>query len=642
MACFAGIIRFDRSARARRDLERLSRLVGLSLDERIFSFGSDLCSFASSAPITRSADGRVALFEGRLVDGGASRSQDHPAQSDAASLLDGWDRKGDDIAANLQGDYTAALWHPDRPLRLITSPASRRTLYYYRSADCVVFATQLRILMALPDVPREIDDVGLADLLAVNLDPSDRTVWAGVHRVSGGCAAVIDANGVRIERWWDIRNAPEVRFRTDGDYVEAARHLFDLAVSACASGTKPLVVAMSGGLDSAPIAATLTRQYPQQTINTLTLVSPPAATYSAKYWRYVDDRPYIAALKERWPQFTGELIEAEAPDKIDVDATGAFIAAQTPLAQSTALGWLLPLYRRAASLGADTLLTGGLGDATFSFDGLNLLPQLLRSGRVIRFIRELRALGLAGPHPASRYVRGAVRQAFEPLVLRNWRHRSKPGGIGDWVNYVGVNRDFAEATSLQSRLMSNSFPGGDDIHDGGVRSVLDYFLKRDRFSSELAACLREMTGVSMASPYADRRVLEFCAGLPFDQFMREGQTRWLARRMFADRLPSFIVQNRLKGEQRINWFETLTARRPAILQQIEAFGSSPLAARVLDLKRLKRLAENWPSDVATAHRRHTEYRGLLARAVHIGQFLRWVDPTNSRVNTREGNNLSGT
>ena len=56
--------------------------------------------------------------------------------------------------------------------------------------------------------------------------------------------------------------------------------------------------------------------------------------------------------------------------------------------------------------------------------------------------------------------------------------------------------------------------------------------------------------------------------------------------------------------------------------------ASPLARRVLDLPRLKRLLDEWPKDEHAADRRAAEYRAVLARGVHVGNFIRWVEGGN--------------
>ena len=86
---------------------------------------------------------------------------------------------------------------------------------------------------------------------------------------------------------------------------------------------------------------------------------------------------------------------------------------------------------------------------------------------------------------------------------------------------------------------------------------------------------------------------------------------------------------RALGEQASNWFESLDARKPIIEAEVERIEASRLASRLIDVARLKRLIAEWPSDASVAEARVNEYRLGLDRAVHVGQFIRWVEGGNA-------------
>ncbi|PTS72531.1 asparagine synthetase B family protein, partial [Sphingomonas sp. HMWF008] len=89
-----------------------------------------------------------------------------------------------------------------------------------------------------------------------------------------------------------------------------------------------------------------------------------------------------------------------------------------------------------------------------------------------------------------------------------------------------------------------------------------------------------------------------------------------------------ILHERRTGVQAANWFSAMEQRRATIRSDVERLESSPLARQMLDLPRLKALAEGWPSDAAGAQARAREYRLVLARGLHMGAFIRWVEGGN--------------
>jgi len=119
-----------------------------------------------------------------------------------------------------------------------------------------------------------------------------------------------------------------------------------------------------------------------------------------------------------------------------------------------------------------------------------------------------------------------------------------------------------------------------------------------------------------------RRLIEFCFAVPEDQYLRGGVTRFLARRVLADRLPAEVVNNTRLGIQCADGFQRMDRRRAAILAGVEELELSPLACRIIDVPRLKALAVHWPADAASAS---PEYHMVLYRGLHFDQFLRWVE-----------------
>jgi asparagine synthase (glutamine-hydrolysing) len=136
-------------------------------------------------------------------------------------------------------------------------------------------------------------------------------------------------------------------------------------------------------------------------------------------------------------------------------------------------------------------------------------------------------------------------------------------------------------------------------------------------------------GIDARDPHADRRLLEFTLQVPEWLFRRDGIPRSFARRVLSDRLPREILDERRRGANGTNWFAFLDARRHDIASDIERLEASPLASRLIDLPRLKGLMAQWPKDAQEAENRVWEYRQALARGVHVGRFIRWVEGGNT-------------
>jgi asparagine synthase (glutamine-hydrolysing) len=116
--------------------------------------------------------------------------------------------------------------------------------------------------------------------------------------------------------------------------------------------------------------------------------------------------------------------------------------------------------------------------------------------------------------------------------------------------------------------------------------------------------------------------------VPTEQFLHDGMPRALARRALADRLPKQVLEEMRSGLMMVDWHEALTAARDEVIDELDRLEASPAAATTLDLPRLRRLTENWPSGGWEQREVLVHYRYALLRAIAVGHFLRRATGSN--------------
>jgi asparagine synthase (glutamine-hydrolysing) len=89
-------------------------------------------------------------------------------------------------------------------------------------------------------------------------------------------------------------------------------------------------------------------------------------------------------------------------------------------------------------------------------------------------------------------------------------------------------------------------------------------------------------------------VVEFCFGIPADQYLREGQDRWLIRRAMKGRLPDIVLNQKRFGTQAADWYPRLTRQRHQIADEVKRLAQNPEVASILDMQRLGAILNNWP------------------------------------------------
>jgi asparagine synthase (glutamine-hydrolysing) len=548
--------------------------------------------------------------------------------SDAQLLLSMHERWGDDGVARCLGAFAFAHWDAEtRRLTLARDCLGNRPLFYHRGPCFVAFATTLRTLLAMPGVPRAIDELALAQFIAGNLREQQRTPYRNIERVPGRTLVTIDRNGVQSRKYWtpDLDAAPP--YSREEDYIERARELLDIAVASATRDTPHVAITTSGGLDSSAIAATAARLGKAESITCFSLVPPPGTEIDVGPFRYLDERGKVEALVRMHPSLSVRFIAPDRSRATADDDTRYFVRAKLPSLNPIAIGGHLADVIHAA--GHRVVLIGNYGNFGLSWSGAYSLVALLGSAQWRAFAHELRAVARQSERSLARTFAAEVIMPTAPFSMRRLIYRLRGRDPDSVANHSALNPAFIAESGLARRWREQGFDpwfGPPDWNGARWRAARVFDL--NQYASDMRAMAGEIVGHEVRDPHADRRLLEFALAVPEPMFRRDGVPRSFARRVLADRLPQEIIDERRLGAIMPTWFRSLDARRADIAREIDRLEASPLARRMLDLPRLKRLMAQWPKDEQAAEYRFGEYRLALAGALHVGRFIRWVEGGN--------------
>ena len=278
--------------------------------------------------------------------------------------------------------------------------------------------------------------------------------------------------------------------------------------------------------------------------------------------------------------------------------------------------WSNAIMAQARENGITLLLNGNCGNSTLSYEGIPALSTWFRSGewgtlaRVAWQIRKAR----------SASVRLMVRHAVWPS-LPFWLRRVTDPHMRDFsLDYTPLRPEIVERLDLQRAALRDMFR---TIPDGRItlRNLLEY-----GDMSEISIGPQGGWQLDYRDPTFDREVIEFCLTVPLEEFLRGGQLRSLSRRAMVGRLPSSTLSRTQRGRQSADWYMNLRAVRGRMAVEVERLRSSPLASRILDLKRMSSLVENWPSDGFGRVDLRTSHHITLTRGFSVGRFLMQYDP----------------
>lgn len=234
---------------------------GLALAMRRLS----IIDLAGGAQPMRSADGRfVLVYNGEIYNARELRREMEAAgehfttdHSDTEVLLRLLMREGERCLARLNGMFAFALYDSTR--RTVLCARDRmgiKPLYYAQAGRHFAFASEMKALLELPFISREIDSQALFDYLSLLYIPGERSIFKSIRRLAPGHWLKYSlADGVvEIAPWWRLTYEPDHAVRLD-EWPSCIRDELRGAVERWSRSDVPVAVSLSGGLDSSAIAA---------------------------------------------------------------------------------------------------------------------------------------------------------------------------------------------------------------------------------------------------------------------------------------------------------------------------------------------------------------------------------------------------
>ncbi len=456
-------------------------------------------------------------------------------KSDTEVLLEVFARRGGAAALEtLLGMFAFAVWDAERrTLFLARDRLGVKPLYYTVCGGRLLFASEIKALLAHPDVPRRLQATAVDDFLTYLYVPAPQTIFAGIHELPPAHWLKWKEGHARVERYWDaLPNPVEAPAK---QLAEELRGELDRAVRLRLVSDVPLGAFLSGGIDSSSIVALMARAS-AQTVRSFSLGFGAGA-------EHYTELEYARKIVKRYNTLHLELEIFPKCAELLPTIVAHF---DEPFGNPTAL--LIYQLAEVTRKHVTVALAGDASDEVFlgypRYHGvrlrryLDLFPRAAR--RAVARLAENIAENSDGFH-ARRRTREFLTTAgdhwqqayaswvsyFSPAMRRELYTDEFRAAVGGYDSSAVLGEQFSRVAQA-APLDQVSYV---DLHTFLPYNLLEY---GDRMSMAHALELR--------LPFTDHRLVEFSMRVPAELKLRGRHTKFLLREAVRPLLPVAILE----------------------------------------------------------------------------------------------------
>ncbi|MBV9227978.1 MAG: asparagine synthase (glutamine-hydrolyzing), partial [Chloroflexi bacterium] len=494
------------------------------------------------------------------------------SRSDSEVIIHAYEQWGIACLERLNGMFAFAIWDSHkRSLFIARDRLGVKPLYYWSDGMHFAWSSELKALLTLPWVPRQLNFQALQSYLVYEYIPAPESIFVGIQKLPAGHYMEIRLDGSaegnctadwRPRQYWDVQFAQEKDKRSVDDYAYELRDLLKKAVARRLISDVPLGVFLSGGIDSSSVVALMTE-----------VSSERPKTFSIGFEeKTFNELDYAQAVARHFD--TDHHVEMLKPDAKELVETIADILDE-PFADASAL----PTYlvSRVARQRVTVALGGDAGDELFA--GYNWYrAQKMAAASIDR-------LPVAMRHELREWTQriqpSAEKKGWRNIARRFFAVADMPQEMQHmrWQTFWS-DEELEQLLTIPEDLRTQVidpdllalFAASGSRHPLDQQQYVD--IKRYLVDDILYKVDRMSMAVSLEvrGPFLDYTLVEFAARLPPTLRLRGISGKYLLKRAMQDVLPAQVIhrsklgfnipyKNWLRNELRDLMFDALSPQR---------------------------------------------------------------------------------
>lgn len=461
-------------------------------------------------------------------------------ESDTEVIVHLYEEYGKDCADHLRGMFAFAVWDKvERTVYIARDHLGIKPLYYTQQGDRLLFASEIKALLADPDFEPLLDHYALNQYLTLRYVPAPGTLLQDVYLLPPGHWMLCSEDGVVTHQYWDVEfNEKADPTKTEDDYASELKDLLHESVNMRLMSDVPFGAFLSGGVDSSTVVAIMSQ-----------LLDQPVKTFSVGFGDDgidYSELPYARVVAEKFETDHHELL-INAGHFMDHLEDMVWHMDQ-PIADYAQVAYFL--VARLASEHVKMVLTGEGGDELFAgygrYVGERYAPLFQR---IPQFGKQMARTALE-TLPQLRRVKSALYALSMEDEASRFAHWI-PQFTRDNKKHLltkDVKRQLKLDQSLVKYIIQHTLEGTEAKSSVNRLSYMDLKLWLPDYLLIRGDKLTMASSLEGRVPLLDKELVAFAGRLPAKYKMMGTQRKYLLKKVAGDNwLPDEIINRKKKG-----------------------------------------------------------------------------------------------
>tara|TARA_B100000780_G_scaffold278588_2_gene252665 strand:- start:9989 stop:11869 length:1881 start_codon:yes stop_codon:yes gene_type:complete len=556
MCGIAGFSNFHLQEGSEAELEAMGQAIyhrgpdagGIYLDEQIGLCHRRLSildlSEAGNQPMY-SADGSlVIVFNGEIYNFLEIRAEleqqgvTFKSHTDTEVILALYAREGVKCLEKLNGMFAFALWDKNtQELFIARDRLGKKPLYYYTEGDRFAFGSEIKAILALKDIPREIRLDAVYDFFAYQYVPDPKSIFQHINKLPPAHYMLLNKNGFSIHEYWDV-SFKNISTQSEEEHKAQLKALLEKVTRQRMISDVPLGAFLSGGVDSSGVVAMMA-EASETPVKTCTIGFDDEKFNEADFAKEIAEK-----YNTEHHEFTVHQNVAEQLEHI----AGFF---DEPFADPS----LVPTYfvSELARKAVTVALAGDGGDEMFAGYQKYTTDDIENKLRN-KFPKSIRKHLFPGLAKISGAIPGTIGKKAKSLLTS----LSQEPGMGFYItNSMMTDEAWEQLAKPQIKDQLNGYHPSqytlDMYNKADGPDHLSKILYTDIKTYMTGDILVKVDRMSMAhslevrAPILDYQVTEFAATLPSSQKYRDGEKKYLLKEVFKPFIPESLLYRKKMG-----------------------------------------------------------------------------------------------